>query len=121
MKITTHICKTMDLGVSGNLFGGQLMYWLDEAAAVYAIHAANEQRMVTLRFSEAVFRKPIKAGELIEFFCEDPKKGHTSISFRVIVKVKEEIRFEAECTFVAIDENGKKKNIDWENSPLKDC
>ena len=62
MKITTHICKTLDLGVSGNLFGGQLMYWLDEAASVYAIWATGEKRVVTRRISEAFFNKPIHAG-----------------------------------------------------------
>ena len=119
MKITTHLCKTSDLGTSGNLFGGQLMYWLDEAAAVYAIRAMGERRVVTKRFSEAVFQKPIYQNELVEFYCVDPKPGNTSLSFRVLVKVGDEIRFQTECTFVAVDEQGRKKSVDWAASPLK--
>lgn len=34
--ITTKICMTGDLGVSGNLFGGVMMSILDEAAAAYS-------------------------------------------------------------------------------------
>lgn len=119
MKITTHFCKTSDLGTSGTLFGGQLMYWLDEAAAVYAIRAMGQRRVVTKRFSEAVFQKPIYQDELVEFFCVDPKPGNTSLSFRVLVKVGDEIRFQTECTFVAVDEQGHKIPVDWSASPLK--
>ncbi len=118
MKITTHICKTLDLGVSGNLFGGQLMYWLDEAASVYAIWATGEKRIVTRRISEAFFNKPIHAGELLVFNCVEPRKGKTSFSFKVLVVVGCEIRFQAECTFVAVDEKGKKKLIDWSKAPI---
>ncbi|MBQ9755590.1 MAG: hypothetical protein IJV93_12675 [Lentisphaeria bacterium] len=118
MKITTHICKTLDLGVSGNLFGGQLMYWLDEAASVYAIWATGEKRVVTRRISEAFFNKPIHAGELLVFNCVEPRKGKTSFSFKVLVVVGSEIRFQAECTFVAVDEEGKKKLIDWSKAPI---
>ena len=118
MKITTHICKTLDLGVSGNLFGGQLMYWLDEAASVYAIWATGEKRIVTRRISEAFFNKPIHAGELLVFNCVEPRKGKTSFSFKVLVVVGSEIRFQAECTFVAVDEEGKKKLIDWSKAPI---
>ena len=121
MKITTHICKTLDLGVSGNLFGGQLMYWLDEAASVYALWATGEPKVVTRRISEASFHKPIHAGELLVFNCVDPKKGKTSFSFTVLVVVGGEIRFQAECTFVAVDENGHKKVIDWEKAPITQC
>ena len=118
MKITTHICKTLDLGVSGNLFGGQLMYWLDEAASVYAIWATGEKKIVTRRISEAFFNKPIHAGELLVFNCVEPRKGKTSFSFKVLVVVGSEIRFQAECTFVAVDEEGKKKLIDWSKAPI---
>ena len=118
MKITTHICKTLDLGVSGNLFGGQLMYWLDEAASVYAIWATGEKRIVTRRISEVLFNKPIHTGELLIFNCVEPRKGKTSFSFKVLVVVGSEIRFQAECTFVAVDENGQKKLIDWSKAPI---
>ena len=34
--ITTHIAMTRDMGVHGNLFGGIMMAWIDEAASVMA-------------------------------------------------------------------------------------
>ena len=111
MKITTHLCKTSDLGTSGNLFGGQLMYWLDEAAAVYAIRAMGERKVVTKRFSEAVFQKPIYQDELVEFYCTDPKPGNTSLSFRVLVKVGDEIRFQTECTEIKEEPTTKPSSL----------
>lgn len=118
MKITTHICKTSDLGVNGNLFGGQLLYWLDEAASVYAIWATGEKKIVTRRISEISFNKPIHAGELLVFNCTDPRKGRTSFTFKVLVVVGSEIRLQAECTFVAVDDRGQKKLIDWSKAPI---
>ena len=94
------------------------MYWLDEAASVYAIWATGEKRVVTRRISEAFFNKPIHAGELLIFNCVEPKKGKTSFSFKVLVVVGSEIRFQAECTFVAVDDEGNKKLIDWSKAPI---
>ena len=35
--ISTHVCKVSDVGFHGNLFGGQMLAWLDEAAAAYVV------------------------------------------------------------------------------------
>ncbi len=35
-QISKHIVKRNNIGISGNLFGGWLMYWLDEAGAIFA-------------------------------------------------------------------------------------
>ena len=39
--ISTHICKTSDIGFHGNLFGGQLLAWLDEAGAALSAEFAE--------------------------------------------------------------------------------
>ena len=31
--LSTHLCKTSDIGFHGNLFGGILLCWIDEAGA----------------------------------------------------------------------------------------
>ena len=39
--ISTHICKTKDVGNHGNLFGGVMLSWLDEAGAALAAQIAD--------------------------------------------------------------------------------
>ena len=39
--ISTHFVKTQDVGYHGNLFGGVMLAWLDEAAAAFAAQAAD--------------------------------------------------------------------------------
>ena len=34
--ISTHVCKSSDVGFHGNLFGGVMLSWLDEAGAAFA-------------------------------------------------------------------------------------
>ncbi len=117
-RITTHLVLTGDIGVSGNLFGGKVMAWMDEAAAIYAMWATGGAKVVTRRFSEILFDKPVHNGEQLEFHCGNPRKGKTSITFAIIAKVGSDVKFQAECTFVAVDDQGNKTDIDWSASPL---
>lgn len=117
-RITSHLVMTGDLGVSGNLFGGKVMAWMDEAAAIYAMWATGSEKIVTRRFSEILFDKPVRNGELLEFYCGRAKKGRTSVTFDIVASVGESVKFQAECTFVAVHADGTKKEIDWTRSPL---
>ncbi len=113
VRILSHICLVSDLGVSGNMYGGRLLYLLDEAAAIFAMSYAGEKRMVSRRFSEVEFRSPVCEGEILEFYADNPVHGVTSLTFDIIVRVDGCRRFGANCTFVAVDEHGCKKAIDW--------
>ncbi len=116
--ITTHLVLTGNLGVSGNLYGGQVMAWMDEAAAIYAMWATGGMKVVTRRFSEILFDHPVHNGERLDFDCGNPKCGKTSITFTVVAHVENLVKFQAECTFVAVDSHGRKTEIDWSKSPL---
>ena len=63
--ISTHICKASNLGVAGNLFGGTMLGWLDEAGAAFAAQYCDTPRMVTVKMSETHFKKPVSQGQLI--------------------------------------------------------
>ena len=39
--IAQHICKGQNIGVHGNLFGGVMLGWLDEAGAAFAAQCCN--------------------------------------------------------------------------------
>ena len=47
--------KPEDLNPNGTLFGGSLLRWLDEEAAIYAIVQLGNQRVVTKYISEINF------------------------------------------------------------------
>jgi len=46
---------TKDLGIHGNLFGGILLSWLDEAGAALATEFCHSPNVVTLKIEEMLF------------------------------------------------------------------
>ena len=110
--IMKKMCYQKDLGRNKNLFGGSMMAWMDEAASIFAYQYCDEEKMVTLRYGEYYFRKQVKEGDIIEFYCGNEKKGNTSFTFDIKGLVNGDEVFYTDCTFVAIDKNGNKKVID---------
>lgn len=106
------MCMTKDVGTHGNLFGGNMMGWLDEAGAIFARSETAEEQVVTLKFSEIVFKRPVRVGEIINFYACDIETGRTSISFDIIGFVKDDTVVRTRCIFVAIDERGIPKDIE---------
>jgi len=73
----------MDTGVHGNLFGGTMLSWLDEAGGAFAAQSCDTPRMITVKLSETVFKKPVRPGHLIKIYGEVVGLGHTSITIRL--------------------------------------
>ena len=108
---TYKMCMTRDVGTHGNLFGGHMMAWMDEAAAIFARRYTGENHVVTVRFGEIIFKHPVKVGQIIEFIACEPKLGNTSITFDLAGIVDETIVIRTSCTFVALDEKGSPKQV----------
>lgn len=110
--ITKKIVMTKDIGIHGNLFGGILMAWLDEAAAAYATEYCFTPNMVTLRVGELVFKKPVKAGQHLRIYGAVNKLGTTSIDLRLearkynLYSSEETLVCTTSITFVRIDDDG---------------
>jgi acyl-CoA thioesterase YciA len=110
--ITTTTCLTKNIGVNGNMFGGELLSAIDIAAAAYASEICKYPKLVTMKISELVFKKPIKVGNLIKIYGEVKNIGNTSITLRVEVRrhnvrtAQQDVVCETEITFVKIDEDG---------------
>jgi acyl-CoA thioesterase YciA len=110
--INKKICMAKDIGIHGNLFGGILMAWIDEAAAAYATEYCSTPNMVTLRVGELLFKKPIKAGNHIRMYGTVANLGRTSISLSVEVRKynlysgEETVVCTTSITFVRIDDDG---------------
>jgi acyl-CoA thioesterase YciA len=81
--ITTKNVLASEMGVSGNLFGGHMLAWLDLAGAAYAAELCDSPRLVTKKFEEVVFEKPVKVGHLIKIYGDVVKFGKTSITINL--------------------------------------
>jgi len=81
--ISTHICKTSDVGFHGNLFGGQLLCWVDEAGAALSAEFAETGRVVTKYISEVNFQSPVRPGQIIRIYGAIKKVGKTSLTVEV--------------------------------------
>lgn len=80
MLISTHVCKTQNIGVYGSLFGGTMLGWLDEAGAAFAAQICGSPRMVTKSISEVVFEKPVRPGQIIKIYGDVLEIGRCSIT-----------------------------------------
>jgi acyl-CoA thioesterase YciA len=115
--ITTKICMSSDIGVHGNLFGGTMMSWIDEAGAAYASQICDTPRMVTVKINELIFKKPIKVGNLIKIYGSVKEFGKTSATMNIEVRKHsvytgmQEIVTHTKIVFVRIDEDGKPRPI----------
>ena len=111
--ISTHICKGQNIGVHGNLFGGVMLAWLDEAGGAFAAQCCDTPRMVTLKLSETVFKKPVRPGHLIKIYGEVLKVGESSVVIKLQARRHspyngtQKIVCETEITFVRVDGDGE--------------
>ncbi|OAD92498.1 MULTISPECIES: acyl-CoA thioesterase [Aequorivita] len=101
--------KPEDLNPNGTLFGGRLLEWIDEEAALYAIIQLENPRTVTKFMSEINFRSSAKKGDIIEIGLEVTKFGRTSLTLACEVRNKmtrEVIISIDRITMVSLDEDG---------------
>lgn len=101
--------KPEDLNPNGTLFGGRLLEWIDEEAALYAIILLENPRTVTKFMSEINFRSSAKKGDIIEIGLEVTNFGRTSLTLACEVRNKmtrEVIISIDKIIMVSLDENG---------------
>lgn len=103
---------TKDIGIHGNVFGGILMSWIDEAAAAFATEYCHTPNMVTLRVGELLFKKPLKVGNHIRLYGDVAHLGNTSITLAIearkynVYSGEETVVCVTSITFVRIDDDG---------------
>jgi acyl-CoA thioesterase YciA len=118
--ITYQMCMTRDVGTHGNLFGGSMMAWMDEAGAIFSRRYTGQNHVVTVRFSEFEFKNPVKVGQIIEFAACEPRLGRTSVTFDLVGSVDGAIVVRTNCTFVALDERGRPTEVKIASAFLND-
>ncbi len=104
--------KPQDLNPNGTLFGGRLLEWIDEEAALYAIVQLENHKVVTKFMSEIDFKSSANQGDVIEIGIDVVKFGNASLTLRSEVRNKmtrETIITIENIVMVSLDENGRPK------------
>ncbi len=78
--ISTKICKTSDIGINNNLFGGRMLSWMDESGGTMAAEESCSPNMITLKMDEVLFKKPVKVNDHIRIYGKVRNVGTSSIS-----------------------------------------
>ena len=110
--ISTHICKGKNIGVHGNLFGGIMLSWLDEAGGAFAGQCCDTPRMVTLKLSKTVFKKPVRPGHLIKIYGTVSEIGNSTITIKLearrhsVYNGTQKPVCETKITYVRVDGDG---------------
>lgn len=80
--------KPEDLNANGTLFGGKLLAWIDEEAALYSIIQLENKRVVTKYMSEINFMSTALKGDIVEIGIGVVKFGKTSLTLNCEVRNK---------------------------------
>ena len=106
-----------DCNANGDIFGGWVMAQVDLAGSVVPARY-TQGRMATVAVNEFIFKQPVRVGDILSFFSAVTRIGRTSITVKVEVYAE---RYntqgnyikvtEALVTYVAIDDQGKPREI----------
>jgi acyl-CoA hydrolase len=106
------LVKHEDLNPANRLFGGRLLAWIDEEAAIYAACQLAYKNIVTKYISEINFVAPSELGDVIEFGLDVTGIGSSSITISCEVRnkaSKQTIIKIDKMVFVCVNEDGKPK------------
>lgn len=120
--------KPQDLNPNRTLFGGRLLEWIDEEAALYAIIQLENPRTVTKYMSEIDFKSSAREGDIVEIGMDVVKFGKASLTLRCEVRNKmtrDTIIIVDKIVMVSLDEKGMAKphgktKIEYVKDRLKD-
>ena len=105
-----------DTNVSGDIFGGWVLSQMDMAAGIVAGERA-QGRVATIAVDAMKFIRPVKVGDVLCVYCHIARQGRTSMGIEVEAWVRRgrfggrEKVTEAIFTFVAIDDDGKPREV----------
>ncbi len=111
LSITTKVVLPNDTNTMGNLFGGQLLAWMDVISSVSA-HRHCRRVVVTASVNNVSFQQPIQHSSIVTLEAKVSRAFTSSMEVFVDVFVEDHYTGkrikcnEAIYTFVAIDQNG---------------
>ncbi len=111
LSITTKVVLPNDTNTLGNLFGGQLLAWMDVISSV-AAHRHCKRVVVTASVNNVSFKTPINGASIVTLEAKVSRAFNSSMEVFVDVFVEDNVTGirhksnEAIYTFVAVDQNG---------------
>ncbi len=111
LTIQTQIVLPNDTNTLGNLFGGQLLQWMDIVASISA-HRHCKRVVVTASVNNVSFNNPINHASIVTLEAKVSRAFTTSMEVFIDVWVEDPVNGqkikcnEAIYTFVAVDQNG---------------
>ena len=120
------IAETIDVNLFGNVHGGSVMKWIDQAAYACSV-AWSGKSAVTVYVSGIRFYKPIHIGDIVELHARLIYTGRTSMHIAVDVNAIEPKSWKSTQTthcvvvYVALDDQGKPAPVPvWEPEAPED-
>ena len=114
------VAMPSDTNFSGDIFGGWIMAQVDIAGSLLSIRRA-QGRVVTVAVNSFIFKQPVFVGDLVSFYAEIIKVGHTSMTVDVAVFAQRRARegrdevcikvTEAVLTYVAVDDHRRPRLV----------
>jgi acyl-CoA thioesterase YciA len=101
-----------DVNPHGTIFGGVLLSYIDQAAAIGAIHEVVKAggpipSVVTVAFNKVEFKQPVLVGDVVSFRTRLVRMGRTSVTVHVNVEAERGGKVlqvtEAEVVYVGVD------------------
>lgn len=111
LSVTTKVVLPNDTNTLGNLFGGQLLAWMDVIASV-AAHRHCRRVVVTASVNNVSFNQPIQQSSIVTMEAKVSRAFTSSMEVFIDVFVEDHVTGkrmksnEAIYTFVAVDQNG---------------
>lgn len=109
--------RSEHLNAHGHLFGGQMLYWVDELAWLTAARDFPGYRLVTRGMERISFERAVPNGSILRFHLLPARQGNSSVQYAVDVYADapgaelEELVFSTKVTFVSISCDGAKVSL----------
>ena len=111
LSITTKVVLPNDTNSLGNLFGGELLAWMDVIASVSA-HRHCKRVVVTASVNHVSFQRPIMQSSIVTLEAKVSRSFYSSMEVIIDVYVEDQVTGkkvkcnDAIYTFVAVDQHG---------------
>jgi len=116
IAVSTRFVLPHETNTLGKLFGGALLAWMDEIAAV-AAHRHSKRVVVTASINNVSFNVPIDLGDIVTLEAKVSRAFNSSMEVIIDVSIEDRITGakkpsnQAIYTFVAVDQNGGPINV----------
>jgi len=114
--IQTRLVLPPDTNHMNTIFGGKVLAYIDEIAAITSMKHAKMQT-VTASFDSVDFYSPVRSGEVLELEAIVSSTGRSSMELYIVVQSRDihtgekKLTTESFVTMVAVDGNGKPQEV----------